>query len=461
MPPSGGKPPRRGGQVPMRAPDAALALRRRAALVAPLALAGCGLFKDWFGSNKVPLPGKREDVIAGGQGLQPSNPRRAVALPPAVANPDWPEPGGNPTHAMGQLQTAPVLNQAWRVAIGEGGGFRRKITAQPVVAGGRVYAMDSDAVVSAFDLRNGARRWRVVTRAKKDRSSNIGGGLAIEGGTVFVTTGRGDVLALDAGTGVTRWRQQLGVPARSSPTIAEGRLFFVTIEQQILALAAGDGARIWSHQASTAQTMVLGEPAPAYANGLVVAGFGSGDLLALRADSGGVAWTDSIAAVGGRGSMADISAISAMPVIADNRVFAIGEGGLMVGLDLPTGRRLWEHEVAGSQTPWIAGEWMFIVTLEGRTAAINAADGAVAWVGSLPRYKNPKEQKDLIAWFGPALASERLVFAGTNKRLVAVSPYDGRILGQRELPDNASVPPVVAGATLLIVTADGALTAYR
>lgn len=446
----------------MRAPGtAATMLGRRAALAAPLALAGCGMFEGWFGSNKVPLPGKREDVIAGGRGLEPASPRPTVVLPPAVANPDWPQQGGNPAHVMGQLQTAPVLNQLWRAPIGEGGGFRQKITAQPVIAGGRVYAMDSEAVVSAFDLRSGARRWRMATKAKKDRSGNVGGGIAIDGGVLVATTGRGDVVALDAATGAMKWRQQVGMPARSSPTIAEGRIFLVTIEQQILALAGADGTKLWSHQAATAQTTVLGEPAPAYANGLVVAGFGSGDLLALRAETGGIAWTDSIAAVGGRGSMADISAISAMPVIAGNRVFAIGQGGLLVGIDLPTGRRLWEHEVAGSQTPWVAGDWMFVVALDSRVAAINIADGAVAWVANLPRYKNPKEQKDPIAWFGPVLAAERLVFAGTNQRAIAMSPYGGRILGERKLPDNASVAPVVAAGTLFIVTADGSLTAYR
>jgi outer membrane protein assembly factor BamB len=186
-----------------------------------------------------------------------------------------------------------------------------------------------------------------------------------------------------------------------------------------------------------------------------------GDLLALRAETGGIVWTDSITAVGGRGSLADISAISAMPVIANNRVFAIGEGGLLVAIDVHTGRRLWEREVAGSQTPWLVGDWMFIVTLEQRAAALDARTGTVAWVANLPRYKNTKNQSDPIAWFGPVLASERLVFGGTNQRAIAVSPYDGKLLGERRLPDNASLAPVVAGGTLFLITADGSLLAFR
>lgn len=443
------------------APPAGLA--RRAALLLPLgALAGCSLFEGWFGSNKKPLPGKREEVMAGEHGLEaPKGPRPAIVLPPAVADADWPQPGGNPAHTMGNLRSGPTLNEAWRVPIGAGGGFRRKITAQPIVFGGRVYAMDSNAVVSAYDLRNGTRVWRVATKAKNDRSSNVGGGIAIDGGLLTATTGRGDVVALDAATGAPRWRAELGVPARSSPTIAEGRIFLTTIEQQILAFSAQDGKKLWSHQATAAQTLVLGEPAPAYANGLVLAGFGSGDLLALRADTGGLAWTDSITAAGGRGSLADISAIAAMPVIAGDRVFAIGEGGLMVAIDLHTGRRLWEREVSGSEMPWLAGDWAFIVSLDSRAAALDARDGAVAWVSDLPRYRNAKEQRDPITWFGPVLAGERLVFAGTDKSAVAMSPYDGKILGSRKLPENASLAPIVAAGTLFIVTTDGSLLAFR
>lgn len=449
-----------GPAAPLRAQRAALT--RRAAVLAPIgALAGCSWFDDWFGSTKQPLPGRREDVMVGEHRLEPPKTRPAIVLPPAVANPDWPQPGGDPAHVVGHPQTGAVLNEAWRTKIGEGGGFRRKITAQPVVFGGRVYTMDSNAVVSAFDLRRGARQWRVETKAKRDRSSNVGGGIAIDGGLLVATTGRGDVVALDAATGAPRWRYQLGVPARSSPTIADGRVFLTTIEQQILALSAQDGKKDWSHQATAAQTLVLGEPAPAYSDGVVVAGFGSGDLLALRAETGAVAWTDSIAAVGGRGSMADISAITGMPVIEGNRVFAIGEGGLMVAIDLPTGRRLWEREVAGSETPWAAGDWLFIVTMDSRAAVLDARDGAVGWVSDLPRYKNPKEQRDPITWFGPALAGDRLVFAGTNKSAIAVSPYDGKILGERKLPENAALAPIVAAGTLFIVTADGSLLALR
>ena len=44
-------------------------LTRRSALLAPLALGGCGLWDDWFGTNKTPLPGKRRADLGRPRGL--------------------------------------------------------------------------------------------------------------------------------------------------------------------------------------------------------------------------------------------------------------------------------------------------------------------------------------------------------------------------------------------------------
>src|SRR5690349_12501519 len=127
-------------------------LPRRAALIAPLALGGCGLFDDWFGTKKNPLPGKREAILTARRGLSVDEGTPKVILPPIVRNAAWPQAGGNPAHAMGHLAVNERIATAWTAGIGEGGGYREIIMAQPVSADGVVYTMDSDAVVSAHAL---------------------------------------------------------------------------------------------------------------------------------------------------------------------------------------------------------------------------------------------------------------------------------------------------------------------
>jgi len=435
---------------------------RRAVLLAPLALSGCGLWNNWFGEVKKPLPGKREPVLPPQRGLKVDAGAPRVVLPPPVRNTAWPQAGGNPAHLMGHLEASHSLAEAWRAGIGEGGGYRQKIMAQPVVANGLVFTMDSDAVVSAFQLRDGARVWRTDSKAKDDDSSNVGGGLAFYQGVLYAVNGLGEAVAFDPAKGSVRWRKSFGAPTRSAPTVVEGRIFFVTIEDRLVVLATQDGRRLWDHQATNPATQVLGQPAPAYANGLVVAGFGSGEIACLRADSGNLVWSDSLGSASRASTLADFSSIRGRPVISGGRVFAVGMGGLALGMDLPTGRRLWERQVSGEDSPWVAGSWMFMVSDGQEMTAIQTTDGSVAWISPLPRWEDEEAHKGPISWWGPALLSDRLVVTSTTGEALAVSPYTGAILGRQKLSSPAApVEPVVAQGTLLVLTDAGRLLALR
>ena len=111
-----------------------------AALLLASAAAGCGLFDE----KKTPLPGERISVLGIGGGLDPDPSLAAVpvALPPPELNPAWPVPGGVPTHAIGHPALPDRLGRAWMTGIGEGASRYTRILSSPVVAGGRVFAMD-------------------------------------------------------------------------------------------------------------------------------------------------------------------------------------------------------------------------------------------------------------------------------------------------------------------------------
>lgn len=439
-----------------------MSLSRRAALLAlPFGLAGCSLFDSFLGDNKAPIKGKREAILGsrGGLEVDPTD-SRVITVPAPIDVKAWPQSGATLTHVVGNVAVS-GFKRAWDRGIGEGGGYRAKLTAQPVVLNGVIFTMDSDGQVAAIELATGSRRWRVDTQADDNRSTNIGGGIAVEGGTVYATTGRGEALALEAATGKILWRHDFGVPARSGPTLSGGRMHFTTLDNQLLALTLAKGDRVWSYQGNESSTTVLADAAPAIAEGFVIAGFGSGELVTVRADSGVLVWSDTLASARGRNSFVDLSAIRALPVIDRGRVFAIGVGGLLVSLDLRSGRRLWEREIGGGQTPWIAGDWLFVQSLDQSLAAISVEDGRVRWVQDLPRWDNPAKQRDPIFWAGPVMASGKLILAGTSALAVSVNPINGHILGTQSLSSAVSIAPLAAERTVLILCDDGTLQAFR
>jgi outer membrane protein assembly factor BamB len=139
----------------------------------------------------------------------------------------------------------------------------------------------------------------------------------------------------------------------------------------------------------------------------------------------------------------------------------MGSAGQIAGIDLRSGQRQWDRNIGGSQTPWTAGRFLFIVTGNADVVAMVRDTGKVRWVTQLPHYKDEKKKTGAYSWHGPVLASDRLLVTGSNKTMVTVSPYTGALLSSVKLSAPAYLPPIVADNQVFVLTDDGKLTAYR
>ncbi|UEM05236.1 PQQ-binding-like beta-propeller repeat protein [Skermanella rosea] len=440
-----------------------LSARLLAAGMVTLSLAGCGS-GSWFGdSEPPPLPGERISVLRLERQLEP-DPRLAdlrVELPAPTANADWPQAGGNPDHAMGHLALAAQPRQAWTADIGSGSSSNTRLLAQPVVAGGRVYTLNTDYELTAFDTATGRQVWQVSVERENESGGALGGGAAFADNRLFVTTGYGELLSVDPATGTIGWRTRVPGPVRSAPSIANGRVFVITVDNQLIAYSANDGATLWTHTGILETAGLLGAASPAVDGTIVAAPYSSGELFALRAENGRVAWSDNLAAVRRVGALSNLADIRGMPVIDRGLVVAVSHSGRMVGIDERTGGRAWEQEIGGVDTPWVAGDFIFVLTNDNEVIALTRQSGRVRWVAPLARYEDPDDRSGPIIWTGPVLAGGRLWLANSVGELVALSPEDGREQQRFDLPDGAFISPVVAGGTLYVLTNDGTLVAYR
>ena len=430
------------------------------AAVATLLLAGCDIFS---GPDAPPLPGTRISVLQLERALSPDagTTETQILLPAPTVTTEWPQAGGYANHAMHHVEVGDSLAQAWSSDFGAGADDERRLLGPPVIAAGRLFVMDTQSVVSALDAETGAQIWRRDITPEDEDDEHIGGGVAYDGDRIYVATGFAEVVALNANDGSEIWRQRVNGPMHIAPTVRDGRIFVLTLDNTLNVLATVDGTSLWTHKGKTEDANLLGGASPAVDEGIVVVPYSSGELFGLAADSGEVLWSDSLAPVRRTNVISTLSHIRGRPAIDRGRVFAISYGGVMLSVDLRTGRRIWEKDIGSLDGLWVVGNFLYAVTRDSELICVTRNSGRILWVQPLPRFEDEEDKQDPIIWSGPVLASDRLIIAGTDSRALALSPYTGQILGQVSLPAAVTMPPVIANRTVYFVTNGAKVVAYR
>ncbi len=410
-----------------------------------------------------------------------------ILLPEVYTNTDWPQTGGYATHAMQHTNAAPSLKKAWAKDLGKGSHRKGRVTASPVVAGGTVYAMDGANKVSALDEQTGAKIWNykisvktkkrtrkggdslidrikdpltLADRGGKDKEA-IGGGLAVADGRVYVSSGFGAVLALDAVSGKEIWRTRTRTPMQSAPTVSDGRVFAISNDNELFALDADTGEILWTYQAIIEMARMLTSPAPAVLEDVVIAPFSSGEIVALKVQNGGVLWQEALNASGQLTPLASLNDIASGPVVADGYVFVTGQSGEFAAFDLRTGQQVWSQPAGSLGFPLVVGDFVYTVTTDGQLVAMTKADGTVAWITQLKVFKKEKKRKKRISWAGPIIAGERLLVMSSRGEALEVNPQTGEITNTFKLGGSVFVAPIIANNSVYYITDDAKLVALR
>jgi outer membrane protein assembly factor BamB len=426
-------------------------------LLAILSLPACSSDDD-----KAPLEGERISVLELQNALEPDDAAlsaQGLVTPEPWRNEFWPQAGGYPNHSMQNLAlNTGALKRVWSADIGTGTTDELPLTAQPIVADGKVFTLDTESQLSAFDAQSGKNIWRVNVRKKKEKDDPvISGGVSFGGGVLYVTNGYDEVLALKPADGSVFWRKKIGAPSRSAPTILDQRVFVSTLDNRLLALNAVNGEVLWEYTGLSESAGLIGAASPAAGRDIVVPVFSSGEITALRVENGSVAWSDNLSSSRRLGNLDSINDIKAHPVIDKGLVIGISFSDRLVAIDERTGSRVWQREIGGSNTPWLAGNHLFVLSLNNELIALGRETGSIIWVAKLPRF----DGDDPVLFTGPILAGGRLFVFGSGGRVLEVKPDTGKVITEWDAGDSVLISPVIAAGTMYTLSEDGTLSAYR
>lgn len=433
-------------------------------LVLVLSLAGCESIFGKSEGKRGAFPGKREDVFTNTSNIKIDPELKDVPVDVGASLPkaDWVLPGGSATRLLGMLSLSDHPQEVWSASIGAGSTGDAAQVAAPVVAGDKIYTVDTRGQVSAFSTKNGSAVWRVdVPNPQPEDGVVTGEGLAYADGKLVVSTAYGNVVVLEAATGKILWQKTLLAPMGSAPFISGDQIYVTTTTNMLYQLALADGTVGWTHNGLQESASFDGMASPLANEDSVIVPYSSGEVFGLSKLNGHLVWEESLANNTSNGALPAMSDIKGQLVLDRNLLYVISHSGRCVAIDTHTGRTAWEADIGGLSMPWVAGNSLFVVTTDAKLVALSRSDGRVRWATDLPRYLDPEDKTETINWVGPVLAGGKIWVASSQGELRALSPQDGKTLRSQSLGDAVYISPIVADGTLYLLTDGGSLIAFR
>lgn len=422
--------------------------------------------------------GQRLSIVAFEQKVEPAKSLKGVGyyIPPVQPVANWMMAGGPQDAIIQNADAAKSFRVAWSKSIGTGGKGENQVLAQPVSDGRLIYTLDGEARVSAFDVNTGSQAWSVDLNPKIKRDKlGFGGGLALsQDGKLYVTSGFRFIAALDASTGATLWQKSVDTQLHAAPVVNDKYVMATDVDNQIFAFNRETGDMDWTYQAIAEPARLLKTASPILSGETVYAPFSSGELVALNTSNGQPQWTQVLAKSTRTNAISEIRDISGRPVLYNGTIFAASHSGVFQAMNARTGEPVWSVAADSVNSPWVAGDVVFLLTVQGELLTANRDSGLVYWVkelndgkaaeeskGFLGLGKGKKDARKLPQWSGPVMANSRLVLVNSEGQAVALDPNTGEKVESINIGGAAYIAPIAVGDKLFVVTENAKLVAIQ
>ncbi|MDA5094364.1 PQQ-binding-like beta-propeller repeat protein [Aliiroseovarius sp. KMU-50] len=423
------------------------------------------------------LPGKREELrslnpqtadeteiaaAADAAAAEVVNQTIPITLPQQVNHSSWTHIGGNVTHQVQHPAFGHTPSLIWTADIGQGNDRKHRITAEPVVADGRIYTLDSRAQVVATST-SGQTLWsRNLTPASDNSDDASGGGLAISGGQLFVTSAFGTLTALDASSGAVQWQQKLEAPATGAPSVRDGIVYVSSKDNIAWGVDASDGKVRWQLTGTPSPDGVVGVSSPAITERLAIVPFTSGELVGALRKGGVRTWTALVTGERPGRAYSIVTDITGEPVVKDDVIYTGNPVGRTVALSM-SGERIWTADEGATSPVWVSGGSVFLISDEARLVRLDEKTGDRIWSVELPYFtkEKAKRRKAIYANYGPVLAGGNLWVTSSDGVMRGFDPKDGSLVANTELPGGAATRPAIVNGVAYVVSRDGKLLALR
>lgn len=253
------------------------------------------------------------------------------------------------------------------------GTARLSFRIRPAIVGGVVYTVDVRGRVNAFTLKTGKKLWS--TELKKPVSS----GPTVAEGLLVVGTTDGEVIALDKKAGKKRWLARVSSEVLAAPLIEEGVVVVRTINGILEGLKVEDGKSAWIYRRRAPLLTMRGNSSPVAWKGLLYVGFDDGKMACIKTTSGRLIWEQAITLIRGRTELERLVDIDSDPVVSNGILYVVTFQGKLAAINIRARQLLWSRKLSSFKNITVDGSRVFVTDEQSRVWAFDSQTGVAIW----------------------------------------------------------------------------------
>jgi outer membrane protein assembly factor BamB len=350
-----------------------------------------------------------------------------------------------PAELVDIKQTLPV-ERLWSTSVG-GGGEKLRLALGLAAGDDVLYAASRKGDVRALDAANGRTRWESDVKVELAAGPSAGEGLVVVG------TSSGTVVALEAVDGKERWRAKLSGEVLAAPLVAGGRVIVRTVDGRLRALQAADGKEAWMVEDLVPRLTLRGTSPPVRAGDVVFCGFDTGRVMAVSIPTGDILWQAQVSTPRGRSELERLADIDAAVRVAGDEVYAVGYQGRIAMIARESGQIWWTRDLSSYRDMGMDDSQLYVATSDGDVVAMRRRDGGVAW------QQTGLKRRGLGA---PVVHGGAVVVGDFDGYLHWLDRETGRFVARaRPGSTRFATTPIVIGDRLFVIDDGGEITAFR
>ena len=319
------------------------------------------------------------------------------------------------------------LRRTWYKNIFYYEDFAKSFVYSPIIANQKIFNIDSSGDVSAFSLETKELLWHKRIFEKLWLKNYKVAHLGACDEKLFAVAGVNQIKAINQNNGEILWQKDLSVIFNSTPICDGEAVYISSSDNKTFALNSENGEIKWIHYGIAKSLAIFGSGQPVVYKDVLVASYSSGEIYAIDKKTGQNLWSQDLNLNQVYNSDFFLNDVDATPLVKNDVVYAIGNGGLMKAISLKTGEDIWKKSIASVVDFWLAEDFLYVINSDNKLLAVYKKTGGIKWIVQLPDFKNPKKIVTKFNYIGIIMAGDKLIASREDGELFIISPFDGKI----------------------------------